>query len=137
VGHNPQTIPLDRAGFDEAGGHLIAFVLELFVSQANIIKNNRLAIGEIMRIAADDIVYGEVLESHFCILSFVFCPKENNKKSNRLSKYNCVFGCKKFQAPNHKLQTISKFQAPMIQTGFDSSEAFGMWSDRMWLAAYS
>jgi hypothetical protein len=67
----------------------------------------------------------------------VFCPKENNKKSNRLSKYNRVFGCKKFQAPIHKSQTISKFQAPMIQTGFDSSEAFGMWSDRMWLAAYS
>jgi hypothetical protein len=37
-------------------------VFELFVGQANVIENNRFAIGEIMRIAADDIVYGEVLE---------------------------------------------------------------------------
>jgi hypothetical protein len=62
VGYNAQTVPLGRSGFDEAGGHLIAFVFELFVGQANVIENNRFAIGEIMRIAADDIVYGEVLE---------------------------------------------------------------------------
>jgi hypothetical protein len=75
MGHNAQTVPPDRPGFDEAGGHLIAFELELFVGQANVIENNRFAIGEIMRIAADDIVYGKVLESHFGILSLELVSK--------------------------------------------------------------
>jgi hypothetical protein len=79
VGHNAQTVPLDRSGFDEAGGHLIAFMLELSVGQANIIEHNRFAIGEIVRIAADDIVYGEILESHFGFLSFVFCHEKHLK----------------------------------------------------------
>jgi hypothetical protein len=51
-------------------------VFELFVGQANVIENNRFAIGEIMRIAADDIVYGEVLEWHFHIPSSVCVPKK-------------------------------------------------------------
>ena len=69
MGHNTQTVALFHSKFDEAGGRLIAFVLELFVGQAHVIENNRFAIGEVMRIAADDIVYGKVLESHFGVLS--------------------------------------------------------------------
>jgi len=35
----------------------------------------------------------------------------------------CVFENKKFQAPKTKSQTISKFQAPMTQTGFEALQA--------------
>jgi hypothetical protein len=47
-------------------------------------------------------------------------------------KHNCVLGLQKFQAPIHKLQIISKFELPMIQTclefdslGFDVYLEFG------------
>jgi hypothetical protein len=65
-------------------------VFELFVGQANVIENNRFAIGEIMRIAADDIVYGEVLEWHFHIPSSVCVP--NNKWFDKLTTLSQVEG---------------------------------------------
>ncbi len=49
-------------------------------------------------------------------------------------KYH-IFEHKKFQAPNNKLQIISKFKAPMIQTGFDLPRAFDLSSGRMQLVS--
>jgi hypothetical protein len=126
VGYNAQTVTPDRPVFDEAGGHLIAFVFELFVGQANVIVNNRFAIGEIMRIATDDIVYGKVLEWHFGVLSFVFSPKKIKSRTVYLNIVESLNvknskhprqkdgGQANSKAPNHNTQITNKFQIPIF-----------------------
>jgi len=49
----------------------------------------------------------------------VLCPINTSKKSNSVFDNSSIFGYKKLQAPNNKLQTMTKFQAPITQTNFN------------------
>jgi hypothetical protein len=68
LGENPEAIPFLDSGSLQAGGDLVALLLEISMGQAGILKHQAVLMGVNPGVAIDEVIDGEIIETHIFYL---------------------------------------------------------------------